>query len=177
MVRQAQERILISISPPITMSLMSHHLIGISAMPRARLSRWNNPAAGGYWCWGQMGDAGTNPFANILRSRRARTRSAIRCRASGSLRPRSGSAFTVRVQPFRSRPVPPIRCRSLILPGAICILPSPRRARWCLLAFEAKPTERPVEAQFANLSLNSGATDVPVDADETSDEERISSRT
>ena len=40
-----------------------------------------------------------------------------------------------------------------------------------LIAFEAKPTERPVEAQFANLSVNSGATDVPVDADETSDEE------
>jgi hypothetical protein len=40
-----------------------------------------------------------------------------------------------------------------------------------LLAFEAKPTERPVEAQFANLSLNSGAADVQGDADETSDED------
>jgi hypothetical protein len=39
-----------------------------------------------------------------------------------------------------------------------------------LLAFEAKPTERPVEAQFANLSLNSGAADVQRD-DEASDED------
>jgi hypothetical protein len=40
-----------------------------------------------------------------------------------------------------------------------------------LLAFEAKRTESPPEAQFAELSLNSGAADVPVDADETSDED------
>jgi O-antigen ligase len=40
-----------------------------------------------------------------------------------------------------------------------------------LLAFEAKRTESPIDVQFAELSLNSGATDVPVDADETSDED------
>jgi hypothetical protein len=39
-----------------------------------------------------------------------------------------------------------------------------------LVAFEAKAAERPVEVQFADLSLASGATDVPVDADETSDD-------
>jgi hypothetical protein len=40
-----------------------------------------------------------------------------------------------------------------------------------LLAFEAKPSETPLEAQFANLSLNSGATAVPVDVDETGGED------
>jgi hypothetical protein len=40
-----------------------------------------------------------------------------------------------------------------------------------LLAFEAKRTESPVDVQFAELSLNSGASDVPVDVDETSDED------
>jgi hypothetical protein len=40
-----------------------------------------------------------------------------------------------------------------------------------LLAFEAKRTERPLEAQFAELSLNSGATHVAADAAEASDED------
>jgi hypothetical protein len=38
-----------------------------------------------------------------------------------------------------------------------------------LLAFEGRPTERPAEAQFADLSLNSGATAVSVDPGEGSD--------
>jgi hypothetical protein len=39
-----------------------------------------------------------------------------------------------------------------------------------LVAFEAKPSERPVEAQFADVSLGLGGTDLPDDADETADD-------
>jgi hypothetical protein len=39
-----------------------------------------------------------------------------------------------------------------------------------LVAFEARSLESPVEAQLAALSLGSGGTNVPVDADETSGE-------
>ena len=166
----SENEFLISINPRITMSLMSHHLIGISAMPPGRLSRWNNPAAGGYWCWGPMGDADTNSFANTLRSRRARTRSATRCRASGVPAAVAISVYCAgSTVPFASSSSDPLQGSDFarrdlhFTVTAACPL--------VLLAFEAKRTESPVEAQFTELSLNSGATDVPVDSDETGDED------
>jgi hypothetical protein len=151
-------------------ALMSQRLLGISAPRRARLSRWNNPAAGGYWCWGQM-DTPAPTRSQYIALARARSRSNSRLGARGSLRLPLGLALHVPVQPSRSRGAPPVLCWDPSLSGDICTLPSRLRVRWCYLPLKPGQPKR----RWKHSSRICHSTQVqptsPVDADQTRDED------
>jgi hypothetical protein len=151
---------------------MSHRLIGISA-PRARLSRWNNPAAGGYLFLGT--DARRRH--QLVRKNIALAPGAYTLESSVQGERESPAARDCRlcagaIVPVATSTFDPLRDSDLVRRHLHFTVTS--SCSVVLLAFEARPTERPVEAQFANLSLNSGAADVPVNADDTGGEDMSS---